>query len=76
MLGPNSRNGELRVFHKQKIAPNAKIALMQDLTCDGNTELVVGYTDRFVRIYKWEVKGEQVIVAQIFLLVWFFLTHF
>ena len=49
---------------------------MQDLTCDGNTELVVGYTDRFVRIYKWEVKGEQVIVAQMFLLVWFFLTHF
>ena len=41
---------------------------MQDLTCDGNTELVVGYTDRFVRIYKWEVKGEQVIVAQIFYL--------
>ena len=49
---------------------------MQDLTCDGSTELVVGYTDRFVRIYKWEVKGEQVIVAQIFLFAWFFLTHF
>ena len=54
-----SRPGELRVFHEEMLAPNARCALLEDIDGDGIDELIVGYTDRFVRIYKWQVEENE-----------------
>lgn len=51
----NSRRKPLKVLHKQKLSPNAKVAIVEDIDNDGVDELIVGFTDRNVRIYKWGV---------------------
>ncbi|KAI5100224.1 integrin-alpha FG-GAP repeat-containing protein 2 [Silurus meridionalis] len=38
----------------QHIPANAKVMLISDIDGDGRSELVVGYTDRVVRAFRWE----------------------
>ena len=54
---PASPNNELRLVHKEELSPNAKVAILEDIDNDGVEELIIGYTDRYVRIYKWSVQG-------------------
>ncbi|XP_054855567.1 KICSTOR complex protein ITFG2 [Eublepharis macularius] len=39
---------------KQHIPANTKVMLISDIDGDGKNELVVGYTDRVVRAFRWE----------------------
>ncbi|XP_012904311.1 KICSTOR complex protein ITFG2 isoform X3 [Mustela putorius furo] len=43
---------------KQHIPANTKVMLISDIDGDGRCELVVGYTDRVVRAFRWEDLGE------------------
>ena len=54
---PSSPNNELRLVHKEELSPNAKVAILEDIDNDGVEELIIGYTDRYVRIYKWSIQG-------------------
>nr|XP_020443316.1 integrin-alpha FG-GAP repeat-containing protein 2 isoform X3 [Monopterus albus] len=41
-------------FFTQHIPANTKVILISDIDGDGRCELVVGYTDRVVRAFRWE----------------------
>ncbi|KAF7229368.1 integrin alpha FG-GAP repeat containing 2, partial [Nothobranchius furzeri] len=43
-----------RPFFTQHIPANTKVILISDIDGDGRCELVVGYTDRLVRAFRWE----------------------
>ncbi|NWR37819.1 ITFG2 protein, partial [Tachuris rubrigastra] len=43
---------------KQHIPANTKVMLIKDIDGDGKCELVVGYTDRVVRAFRWEDSSE------------------
>ncbi|XP_060634033.2 KICSTOR complex protein ITFG2 [Anolis sagrei] len=43
---------------KQHIPANTKVMLISDIDGDGKSELVVGYTDRVVRAFRWEESSE------------------
>ncbi|XP_048365936.1 KICSTOR complex protein ITFG2 [Sphaerodactylus townsendi] len=43
---------------KQHIPANTKVILISDIDGDGKNELVVGYTDRVVRAFRWEDSPE------------------
>ncbi|XP_078250241.1 KICSTOR complex protein ITFG2 isoform X2 [Pogona vitticeps] len=43
---------------KQHIPANTKVMLINDIDGDGKSELVVGYTDRVVRAFRWEDSSE------------------
>uniref|UniRef100_A0A8C5D638 Integrin alpha FG-GAP repeat containing 2 n=1 Tax=Gouania willdenowi TaxID=441366 RepID=A0A8C5D638_GOUWI len=43
-----------RPFFTQHIPANTKVILISDIDGDGRSELVVGYTDRVVRAFRWE----------------------
>uniref|UniRef100_H2MPN1 Integrin alpha FG-GAP repeat containing 2 n=1 Tax=Oryzias latipes TaxID=8090 RepID=H2MPN1_ORYLA len=45
---------EQRPFFTQHIPANTKVILISDIDGDGRCELVVGYTDRVVRAFRWE----------------------
>uniref|UniRef100_A0A8C2NNK2 Integrin alpha FG-GAP repeat containing 2 n=1 Tax=Capra hircus TaxID=9925 RepID=A0A8C2NNK2_CAPHI len=45
---------EQRPVFKQHIPANTKVMLISDIDGDGRCELVVGYTDRVVRAFRWE----------------------
>ncbi|XP_045410551.1 KICSTOR complex protein ITFG2 isoform X3 [Lemur catta] len=49
---------EQRPVFKQHIPANTKVMLISDIDGDGFCELVVGYTDRVVRAFRWEELGE------------------
>ncbi|XP_004710536.1 KICSTOR complex protein ITFG2 [Echinops telfairi] len=49
---------EQRPVFKQHIPANTKVMLISDIDGDGLCELVVGYTDRVVRAFRWEDLGE------------------
>lgn len=49
---------EPRPVFKQHIPANTKVMLISDIDGDGCHELVVGYTDRVVRAFRWEELGE------------------
>ncbi|XP_037703902.1 KICSTOR complex protein ITFG2 [Choloepus didactylus] len=49
---------EQRPVFKQHIPANTKVMLISDIDGDGRCELVVGYTDRVVRAFRWEDLGE------------------
>ncbi|XP_038623744.1 KICSTOR complex protein ITFG2 isoform X1 [Tachyglossus aculeatus] len=49
---------EHRPVHKQHILANTKVVLISDIDGDGRSELVVGYTDRVVRAFRWESVAE------------------
>ncbi|XP_069849045.1 KICSTOR complex protein ITFG2-like isoform X1 [Dipodomys merriami] len=49
---------EQRPVFKQHIPANAKAMLVSDIDGDGRCELVVGYTDRVVRAFRWEELAE------------------
>ncbi|KAK2489027.1 hypothetical protein MC885_013444 [Smutsia gigantea] len=49
---------EQRPVFKQHIPANTKVMLISDIDGDGCYELVVGYTDRVVRAFRWEDLGE------------------
>ncbi|XP_071384338.1 KICSTOR complex protein ITFG2 [Centroberyx affinis] len=42
----------------QHIPANTKVILISDIDGDGRSELVVGYTDRVVRAFRWEENSE------------------
>ncbi|KAM4677561.1 KICSTOR complex protein ITFG2 [Discoglossus pictus] len=43
-----------RATYKQHLPANTKLALISDIDGDGRCELVLGYTDRVVRAFRWE----------------------
>ncbi|KAK2528089.1 KICSTOR complex protein ITFG2 isoform X1 [Columba livia] len=45
---------EQKPVFKQHIPANTKVMLISDIDGDGKCELVVGYTDRVVRAFRWE----------------------
>uniref|UniRef100_A0A7N6BZV8 Integrin alpha FG-GAP repeat containing 2 n=1 Tax=Anabas testudineus TaxID=64144 RepID=A0A7N6BZV8_ANATE len=45
-------------FFTQHIPANTKVILISDIDGDGRCELVVGYTDRVVRAFRWEEPSE------------------
>ncbi|KAM9771604.1 KICSTOR complex protein ITFG2 [Syngnathus typhle] len=45
---------EQRPLFTQHIPANTKVILISDIDGDGRSELVVGYTDRVVRAFRWE----------------------
>lgn len=47
-----------RPFFTQHIPANTKVILISDIDGDGRCELVVGYTDRVVRAFRWEEPSE------------------
>ncbi|XP_029415639.1 KICSTOR complex protein ITFG2 isoform X2 [Nannospalax galili] len=49
---------EQRPVFKQHIPANTKVMLINDIDGDGCFELVVGYTDRVVRAFRWEELAE------------------
>ncbi|KAG8509089.1 KICSTOR complex protein ITFG2 [Galemys pyrenaicus] len=49
---------EQRPIFKQHIPANTKVMLVSDIDGDGRCELLVGYTDRVVRAFRWEDLGE------------------
>ncbi|ELV09177.1 Integrin-alpha FG-GAP repeat-containing protein 2 [Tupaia chinensis] len=49
---------EQRPAFKQHVPANTKVMLISDIDGDGCYELVVGYTDRVVRAFRWEDLGE------------------
>ncbi|CAH7422539.1 Itfg2 [Phodopus roborovskii] len=49
---------EQRHVFKQHIPANTKVMLISDIDGDGCYELVVGYTDRVVRAFRWEEMAE------------------
>uniref|UniRef100_A0A7M4F342 Integrin alpha FG-GAP repeat containing 2 n=1 Tax=Crocodylus porosus TaxID=8502 RepID=A0A7M4F342_CROPO len=49
---------EQRPVFKQHIPANTKVMLINDIDGDGKCELVVGYTDRVVRAFRWEDLSE------------------
>ncbi|NXN78111.1 ITFG2 protein, partial [Bombycilla garrulus] len=49
---------EQKSVFKQHIPANTKIMLISDIDGDGKCELVVGYTDRVVRAFRWEDSSE------------------
>lgn len=49
---------EQRPVFKQHIPANTKVMLISDIDGDGRCELVVGYTDRVVRAFRWEDLGD------------------
>lgn len=49
---------EQRPIFKQHIPANTKVMLISDIDGDGRCELLVGYTDRVVRAFRWEDLGE------------------
>uniref|UniRef100_A0A672J0J9 Integrin alpha FG-GAP repeat containing 2 n=1 Tax=Salarias fasciatus TaxID=181472 RepID=A0A672J0J9_SALFA len=59
-----------RPFFTQHIPANTKVILISDIDGDGRCELVVGYTDRVVRAFRWEepYEGSEVGSGQLVLL--------
>ncbi|XP_051911299.1 KICSTOR complex protein ITFG2 [Hippocampus zosterae] len=45
---------EQKPFFTQHIPANTRVILISDIDGDGRSELVVGYTDRVVRAFRWE----------------------
>ncbi|XP_028661425.1 KICSTOR complex protein ITFG2 [Erpetoichthys calabaricus] len=45
---------DLKPSFTQHIPANTKVILISDIDGDGRNELVVGYTDRVVRAFRWE----------------------
>ncbi|KAK2175123.1 hypothetical protein NP493_746g01018 [Ridgeia piscesae] len=43
----------LRPVHQQHLTANNKVVLIADIDGDGQCEMVVGYTDRQVKSYRW-----------------------
>lgn len=49
----STMNVKLEPVHVQRIPPNTKALLLEDVDGDGNVELLLGLTDRVVRSYRW-----------------------
>ncbi|KAL7976417.1 hypothetical protein Chor_015481, partial [Crotalus horridus] len=47
-----------KLAFKQHIPANTKVMLISDIDGDGRNELVIGYTDRVVRAFRWEDSSE------------------
>lgn len=63
----------LEEIHKQHLPANSKVVLLADIDLDNSAELVVGYTDRKVRAFRWqtfvcEKDGESSTYAKLVLL--------
>ncbi|XP_029455816.1 KICSTOR complex protein ITFG2 isoform X2 [Rhinatrema bivittatum] len=49
---------EQKTMFTQHIPANTKVMLINDIDGDGQCELVLGYTDRVVRAFRWEDSSE------------------
>lgn len=68
--GHHELSDEQKLGFKQHIPANTKVMLIRDIDGDGKSELVVGYTDRVVRAFRWEDSsdGSENISGQLVLL--------
>ncbi|KAL3842428.1 hypothetical protein ACJMK2_020446 [Sinanodonta woodiana] len=48
----------MKPFYSQHLPPNGKVMTIDDVDGDGKVELVVGYSDRVVRLFRWHPSGE------------------
>ncbi|XP_060885831.1 KICSTOR complex protein ITFG2 isoform X3 [Labrus mixtus] len=53
-----SSSDDQKPLFTQHIPANTKVILISDIDGDGRSELVVGYTDRVVRAFRWEEPSE------------------
>lgn len=44
----------IKPLFQQNLPPNGKVMLTADVDGDGKIELAVGYSDRMIRLYKWQ----------------------
>lgn len=51
--GSVADNDDITPFHTQRLPSNVKVAILANVLGDGAFELVVGMTDRVVRLYIW-----------------------
>ncbi|CAN2391255.1 negative regulation of TORC1 signaling, partial [Pristimantis euphronides] len=54
VLGELTVGEEQKATYTQHLPANTKLALISDIDGDGLCELVLGYTDRVVRAFRWE----------------------
>ncbi|XP_077565797.1 KICSTOR complex protein ITFG2 [Stigmatopora nigra] len=57
-LHEGSAGDDQKPFFTQHIPANTKVLLISDIDGDGRNELVVGYTDRVVRAFRWEESSD------------------
>ncbi|XP_065835930.1 KICSTOR complex protein ITFG2-like [Oscarella lobularis] len=46
--------GDMKPFYTQRVPANIRSLLLADIVGDGICRLVVGHTDRIVRVYEWD----------------------
>ncbi|KAL1124610.1 hypothetical protein AAG570_001234 [Ranatra chinensis] len=49
----HANGAKLELVHNQRIPANTKVVVLGDVQGDGQVDMVLGLTDRVVRIYKW-----------------------
>ncbi|KAI0209357.1 KICSTOR complex protein ITFG2 [Lamellibrachia satsuma] len=54
----DSQSHTLRFVHQQHLTANNKVVIIADIDGDGKCEMVVGYTDRQVKSYRWTENEE------------------
>ncbi|PIK37846.1 putative integrin-alpha FG-GAP repeat-containing protein 2-like, partial [Apostichopus japonicus] len=52
--GHQQESHKLEEIHKQQLSANSKVILLADIDLNNSFELVVGFTDRKVRAYRWQ----------------------
>ncbi|XP_023931939.1 KICSTOR complex protein ITFG2 isoform X2 [Lingula anatina] len=49
----DATDAEMKPCHKQNLPANSKVMIIADVDGDNHVELVIGYSDRMVRTFRW-----------------------
>ncbi|BFZ15765.1 hypothetical protein BsWGS_18804 [Bradybaena similaris] len=49
----DTESGHIKPFFTQELPANARVMCLADIDSDGHVELVIGYSDRVVRAFRW-----------------------
>ncbi|CAG5134568.1 unnamed protein product [Candidula unifasciata] len=49
----DSESGHVKPFFTQELPANARVMCLADIDSDGRVEMVIGYSDRVVRAFRW-----------------------
>merc|ERR1712018_563348 len=52
-------NQDLKAAYKQHLVANSRSMIIADIDGDGLNELVIGYSDRTVRSFRWKEEGRE-----------------